>query len=91
MGTDEGKSADLTVDIKGNGAYEEFCEIDLADDIIEWLIKEGVEFESKRSMLFNCNYITEVMISREKSMHEVLGSIDQLTDEKVERRASYFA
>lgn len=59
-------SVDLEATIIDTNAYREWSEVDPGgvDEVFEWLISEGAEFESDRSLWFNLHYITDVMIDR---------------------------
>ena len=49
-----------------------FEETDDADEIMQWLLKQGVEFESVRSFSFNRHYIASVMIDGELTEAQLL-------------------
>ena len=54
-----GNTVDMEVTIDGTGSLREFADVDggTVDDMFEWLIDQGVEFESDRSMWFNAHYV----------------------------------
>ena len=66
---------DVDAFIEGNGARKVFNETDDANEVFEWLIAEGVEFESDKTMWFNVHYLASVMIdgdaTRDDLLHEV--------------------
>lgn len=82
---------DVDVDVDGVD-YRVFDEIDAGgvDDIIEWLISIGVEFESMRSMWFNAHYISAVMIDHDATEPQLLDEAANLTDEKLEQWRKWY-
>lgn len=77
---------DIAVDVDGKG-YNEWSEADggVSSEIIEWLLGEGVEFESTRSMWFNAHYIEQVMIDRTRTEDELLDAAASMSDDSLER------
>lgn len=53
------RCVDVVVDIVEFAKQKDFIEIDAGcvDEIFDWLVDEGVEFESKRSLWFNYFYV----------------------------------
>ncbi|MEG0323791.1 MAG: hypothetical protein RR619_07325 [Raoultibacter sp.] len=72
---------DLAVEV--DGAYKEFDEIDggSADDVINWIVREGVEFEGTRSMWFNAHYIASVMLDGDATEQEILDEAAAMTEQ----------
>lgn len=85
-----GSAKDIDVLISETGAAEEWRDIDggSVDDIFEWLVAEGVRFESVYSLWYNYNYVTNVMIEECMTPSELLAGVDDMTPEKIERWAS---
>ena len=73
----------------GAGYGMEFEEIDDADIIIQWLVDEGVEFESERSMAFNRMYIQEVLIDQDATAEELLDMAASWTSEDITEILGY--
>ena len=67
----------------GDGNTEWFYECDDADVVIQWLVDEGVEFESDRSMAFNRAYIQHVLIEGDATEAELLDEAACWTDEEI--------
>lgn len=76
---------DLSVDVDGK-AYKDFDEIDggSAEDVISWLVREGVEFESLRSMWFNMSYIGSVMLDGDATKDDILDRAAAMGDDELE-------
>ena len=57
-------SVDLEATIIDTNAYREWSEVDPGgvDEVFEWLIDQGVDFENDRSLWFNVHYVADVMI-----------------------------
>ena len=72
----------------GNDAS--FVETDDAEEIIDWLLAEGVEFESRRSMAFNKAYIQNVMIERDMTESQLLDEAAAWTDEDIDVKLYMF-
>lgn len=72
----------------GNDAS--FEETDDAEDVIGWLVSEGVEFESRRSMAFSRDYIQHVMIERDMTERELLDEAASWTDEQIDVKLYMF-
>lgn len=74
---------DLVVEV--GAEYHEFSEIDAgaADDIINWLLSLGVEFESDRSMKFSSWYISSVMLDEDLTEEQLIDMADKWTDEEI--------
>ena len=84
---------DMKVDISGTGDYREWTEIDggSVEEIFEWLMDKGVEFESDRSLWLNLNYVEQVMIDRSKTEEQLLDYVASMTDEELKKwREFYF-
>ena len=77
---------DVDVDVNGDD-YREFSEIDAGcvDEIFEWLIEIGVEFESVRSMWFNWHYIASVMIDHDATEAQLLDEAASISEERLAR------
>lgn len=67
-------SVDLEAYIPSINAEQEWTEIDpgSVEEIFEWLIGKGVEFESDRSLWFNYAYVSDVMIDRCRTEAQLL-------------------
>lgn len=68
------------IDVAYNGNSRSFEECDDADEIIQWLVDEGVRFESMRSCAFNRAYIQNVLIERDMTERELLDRAAMWTD-----------
>ena len=73
------------LEVYADGMTKEFEEIDggSADDIIDWLLEIGVEFESDRAMYFNKSYIASVMCDEDTTEQELLNESGTWTDDKI--------
>ena len=67
----------------------EFVETDDADEIMQWLVDEGVEFESDRSMAFNRAYIQSVLIDGDATEAGLLDDAAAWTEEEIERKLQF--
>lgn len=78
-------SKDLQVEV--GDSCTEFDEIDggSAEDVIMWLLREGVEFESTRSMWYNSHYIGEVMLDGAATEAQILDDAANKTDDELAR------
>ena len=88
-----GGCVDVEADISGTGDYREWAEIDggSVEEIFEWLMDQGVEFESDRSLWFNLNYVEQVMIDRSKTEDQLHDYAASMTDEELKKwREFYF-
>lgn len=76
---------DLTAEICGTGELEEFADLDggMAEDVFQWLIDRGVEFESDRSLYFNCHYVASVMLDSDSTSTALIKRVAELDDEYV--------
>ena len=79
-------AVDLTV--CADGVYGEFDEVYGcgAGDIMRFLVREGVKFESRRSQLYNLWHIESILIERDETTAGLLHRIDALGDDEVESR-----
>lgn len=75
---------DIDVQVEG-GDYKEFCDIDAGgvDEIFEWLIESGVEFESVRSMWLSWHYVESVMIDRDVTEAQLLDKAASISEEQL--------
>lgn len=64
-----------------------FEEIDDGEIIIGWMLDNGVEFESDKSMCFNAFYVTEVMAIREMTEEQALDEAAKWTDGYVKQKS----
>lgn len=71
------------IDVSFGGGSKTFEETDWADDIIQWLVDEGVEFESMRSCAFNLVYIQMVLIEEDITEAALLEKATSWTDADV--------
>ena len=80
-------SVDLEAYIPEAGAEKEWTEIDpgSVDEVFEWLIGEGVEFESDRSLWFNLHYVTDVMMDRCRTEAQLLDEAGAKTAEELKK------
>ena len=78
---------DIEAEISSTGDYREWSEIDAGgvDEIFEWLMDRGVEFESDRSLWFNFHYVADVMIDRFCSEQKLLDEAAAKSSEELER------
>lgn len=53
--------------------------------MITWLLREGVEFESLRSMWYNCHYIASVMLDGDATEMQMLNAAAAKTDDDLQR------
>lgn len=84
---------DMEAEVSGTGDYREWAEIDAGgvDEIFEWLMDKGAEFESDRSLWFNVHYVEEVMIDRSKTESQLLDSAANMADADLRKwREFYF-
>ena len=56
----------------------------MADEIMEWLLENGVKFESRRSAAFNHEVIDQVLIYNEATVDELLSECANWTDEQID-------
>lgn len=54
-----------------------------ADEIMQWLVSQGVEFESDRSMCFNHAYIASVMLDGDETEQRLLDKAASWTEEQI--------
>lgn len=75
-----GRSVDL--DVCCGDLSRTFDEIDggSVEDIFAWLMDEGVEFDSKRSLWFNAHYVTSVMLDGDVTEGELLDEAASMSD-----------
>lgn len=88
-----GGCVDVEAGISGTGDYREWTEIDggNVEEIFEWLMDKGVEFESDRSLWLNLNYVEQVLIDRSKTEDQLLDYAASMTDEELKKwREFYF-
>lgn len=88
-----GGCVDMEAGISGTGDYREWTEIDggSVEEIFEWLMDKGVEFENDRSLWLNLNYVEQVMIDRSKTEDQLLDYAASMTDEELKKwREFYF-
>lgn len=78
-------SKDLQVEV--GDACTTFEEIDggSAEDVIVWLLREGVEFDSTRSMWFNAHYIGEVMLDGTATEGQIVDDAAKKSDDDLRR------
>lgn len=87
-------SVDLEAYIPETGDEQEWTEIDpgSVDEVFEWLIDKGVEFESDRSLWFNLHYVSDVMIDKCKTEAKLLDDVAGKSAEDLKKwREFYFA
>lgn len=88
-----GGFVDMEAGISGTGDYREWTEIDggSVEEIFEWLMDKGVEFETDRSLWLNLNYVEQVMIDRSKTEKQLLDYAASMTDKELKKwREFYF-
>lgn len=93
-----------TVEISVTGDYDNGCkdidacfvggdhswlEADDADEIMQWLVDQGVEFESDRSMAFNRAYIQSVLIDGDATEAGLLDEAASWTEEEIGRKLQF--
>lgn len=71
------------VEVEVADECEVFCETDDADAILEWLARQGVEFESKRSAVFNQMYIQSVMLDGDGTLDALVAEVGAMTDDEI--------
>ena len=80
---------DMEAEISSTGDYREWSEI--VEEIFEWLMDKGAEFESDRSLWFNIHYVEDVMIDRSKTESQLLDDAANMTAEDLKKwREFYF-
>lgn len=87
-------SVDLEASIDSTNDYREWTEVDpgSVDEVFEWLLDKGVEFESARSLWFNVHYVADVMIDRCTTETQLLDKAAAKTAEELkEWREFWFA
>ena len=88
-----GGCVDMEADISSTGDHREWTDIDggSVEEIFEWLMDKGVEFENDRSLWFNLNYVEQVLIDRSKTEEQLLDYAAGMTDEDLKKwREFYF-
>lgn len=87
-----GGCVDVEAGISGTGDYREWTEIDggSVEEIFEWLMDKGVEFESDRSLWLNLNYVEQVMIDRSKTEDQLHDYAASMTDEELKKWREFF-
>lgn len=98
MGTCEievyGEYRDGTYDVSVScGDIERnFEEIDAGsvDDIFQWLLDEGVEFESTRSLWYNVHHVASVMLDRDATPSDILDKASSMSDEQLDSWRGWF-
>lgn len=86
-------SKDMEVHIVETGEIREFDDIDgsSVDEMFEWLMDRGVEFESDASLWFNVHYVASVMLDGDATRESLLAKVaDMTSDELGEWRSSMF-
>ena len=85
-------SVDLEAYIPETGAEKEWTEIDpgSVDEVFEWLIGEGVEFESDRSLWFNLHSVTDVMMDHCCTEAQLLDEAAAKTAEELKKWREFF-
>lgn len=76
---------DLTVEICGIGVLNEFDDIDagMVDEVFQWLIDFGVEFESNRSLYFNYHHVASVMLDEDTTSITLIKRVAMLDDDYI--------
>lgn len=83
------ESSAKDIDVFFEGGDRSWEEIDDADEIMQWLVDSGVEFESDRSMAFNRAYIQSVLIDGDAAELELLDAAAAWTDEEIECKLQF--
>lgn len=68
--------------VEAGDLYREFDQVDggSSNEVFSWLLSEGVEFESARSLWFNAHYLREVMLDCDETREGLLERAAALTD-----------
>ena len=69
---------------------KDFVEIDQADEIIEWLISEGMTWTDKRAFKFNVHYIESVLLVEDRTEEQLLNDAANWTEEQLLQTWNYF-
>lgn len=77
------------IDVSYAGGDRSFEECDDVDEIIQWLVDEGVEFESMRSCAFNRAYIASVLIDGDETEQSLLDKAVRWTDADVATKLQF--
>lgn len=77
---------DIDVTYCENDATFEEC--DDADEIMQWLVNEGVQFATPHSAAFNRAYIQQVLIDGDTTENELLDDAANWTEKDVELKLS---
>ncbi|MEG1245257.1 hypothetical protein [Gordonibacter sp.] len=74
---------DIEARIGATDESREWAEADggTVDEMFEWLIDKGVEFESARGLYFNTQYVASVMLDGDATQQDILRSAGEKTDE----------
>lgn len=80
------------VAVSCGGLEREFEEIDAGsvDDIFQWLLDKGVEFEGPRSLWYNVHYVSDVMLDRFETQESLLDRAAAMEEEDLKRWAEWF-
>lgn len=82
----DGYEKDMNVCHAGND--RDFTTDD-ADAVMQWLVDEGVEFESDRSMAFNRAVIQSVLIDRDETVEHLLDQAAGWTEAEIESKLQF--
>lgn len=75
----------VDIDVAVGRISNEFSDIDAGnvDHVFGWLIRNGVEFESNRSLWFNFLYVRDIMVDRCRTEAQLLDEVANETDEEL--------
>lgn len=77
------------IDVLFEGGDRTWEEIDDADEIMQWLVDSGVEFEGDRSMAFNRAYIQSALIDGDATEAELLDEAAAWTEDDIARKLQF--
>lgn len=74
------------LDVTCGDLYHEFKEMDggSAEEMFAWLMDNGVEFESKRSLYFNVSYVASVMLDGDETEASLLDGVAEKPESSID-------
>jgi hypothetical protein len=84
-------SKDIAVNIDEKNLEEVFEEMDggSVEEIFQWLVENGVEFESDRSFYVNVNVVASVMLDSDDTFDNILNRAAKMTEEELADHKRY--
>ena len=77
------------IDASFEGGDRSWEEVDDADEIMQWLVDSGVEFEGDRNMAFNRACIQSVLIDGDATEAGLLDEAASWTEEEIGRKLQF--